>query len=69
MAHNNREDILDFIKRNPGLPATRICNAFRTDVRYTLLKLEQVGLIESKKEFNGIGRAWEVKCYYLVEGR
>jgi predicted transcriptional regulator len=69
MAYNRKEDILNFVKENPGLPALRIISAFGSDISFTLINLEKAGLIKSKKEFNGVGCAWRVKCYYPREDK
>lgn len=69
MAYNHKEDVFEFIKRNPGLPALRLRAAFRSNVTRSLITLERAGLIKSKRESRGIGRSWEVKCYYPIEER
>lgn len=66
--YNKREEVIEYIRSHPGLPALRLRAAFRSNVTCTLKILEELGILESKKEVKGIGRGWEVKCYYLKGG-
>ena len=61
------ETVLEFIKRNPGVPLQRINLFFgKVSLSRTLHNLEGKGLVKSKIEAKGINRNWMVKCYYSI---
>lgn len=61
-SYNRKEEVLEYIRRHPGLSAARYNRAFRSNLYGTLRKLEEVGFI--RKEENQSNLGWPFFVYY-----